>query len=223
MTEESLPAEIIKPMVAPTGSVIWMHGLGADGHDFDPIAQQYSPLLDQGVRFIFPHGPTRAVTVNQGMRMPAWFDVYDLDFLSKEDEVGIVASEKQIQHLIEQEKAEGVPTDRIVLGGFSQGGAMDLQVGLRFKERLGGLIVLSAYLPLAQSLAEQRSSHNQNIPIFMAHGLFDPVVPLMLGERSKEKLQLLGYTLEWKTYPTQHTVVSEEIQAVGEFLTRILL
>ena len=222
MSDPCLTFEVVEPDTTATASVIWMHGLGANGHDFVPITQWYHSLRSKGVRFIFPHAPVQPVSINQGMKMPAWFDIYDLNFLAKEDETGILSSENKIKELIEREGEAGILPNKIVLAGFSQGGAMALQVGLHFKKALAGIVVLSAYLPLSDTLSQTKTKENENTPILMTHGLFDPVVSLSLGERSKDMLASLGYTLEWKTYPIQHTVVQEEIEYVGTFLERVL-
>lgn len=205
----------------PTASVIWLHGLGADANDFVPIVEQFDLLDQYKVRFVFPHAPMRNITVNGGMRMSGWYDIAELDISRKEDVAGIQESADLLGLLIEREQASGIPYDRIMLAGFSQGGALSLHTGLRYPQRLGGIIALSCYLPLANTFVAERHLANQNIPIFMAHGLFDPVVPLMLGQRSKADLEACGYKVNWHTYSMPHTVIPEEIEAIGQFLEHI--
>jgi len=218
-----IPSTIdINPSSAtPIASVIWLHGLGADGNDFVPIVERFTSLQDK-VRFVFPHAPVRAVTVNGGMRMRAWYDIAGLDLARNEDFAGIQESEQLIRLLIEREQGLGIAADRIVLAGFSQGGAMAMQVGLRFPERLAGIIALSSYLPLPDKFVAERHAVNQSTPVLMAHGLFDPVVPLILGQTSRERLEGLGYKVEWHSYPMAHSVVPEEIEEIYQFLERVL-
>lgn len=205
---------------APTASVIWLHGLGADGNDFVPIAEQFN-LHDQKVRFVFPHAPIRPITVNNGMQMRAWYDIAELNLMFREDKHGIEHSTKLLELLIEREEHLGIPSQRIVLAGFSQGGAISLYAGLRFEKRLGGIIALSSYLPLANSFIQEKRTANLSTPIFMAHGVFDPVVPLMMGEMSRQQLEGLGYSVEWHSYSMPHSVVPEEITDIGHFLQKI--
>lgn len=206
---------------APTASVIWLHGLGADGNDFVPIVEQFSALSEH-VRFVFPHAPMRAVTVNGGMQMRAWYDIVQLDLSQNEDLLGIEESARLVGLLIEREQSLGIPPSRIVLAGFSQGGAIALHTALRFPLALGGIIVLSSYLPTPSTLLSERHAANQSTPIFMAHGLFDPVVPIMLGQMSKEQLERLGYPVNWHAYPMAHAVLPEEIEDIHQFLHKIL-
>lgn len=206
----------------PEASVIWMHGLGADGNDFVPIVERFKSLHTK-VRFVFPHAPMRAVTVNAGMRMRAWYDIATLEISRNEDTAGIQDSARLIDLLIKREQDFGIATNRIVLAGFSQGGAMALHVGLRYPEPLAGMIALSSYLPVPSTLLRERNLVNQNTPIFMAHGLFDTVVPMMLAQMSKEQLEELGHKIDWFTYPMAHAVVPEEIEDIYHFLERRLL
>ena len=211
---------------APTASVIWLHGLGADGYDFVPIVKELEvntlPGLAGGVRFIFPHAPTRPVTVNNGMVMRAWYDIKLADLVRQEDEAGVRDSQAEIEKLIAREKERGIAAKRIVLAGFSQGGAITLQAGLRHAERLAGLMVLSSYLPLAASLAAEAAAANRDVPIFMAHGLRDPIVNLQRATTSREQLAALGYQVEWHDYPMEHSVCLEELQAVRVWLGKVL-
>lgn len=219
----SIPAtiDLNPPNDHPEGSVIWLHGLGADGNDFVPIVEQLNLLEEYNVRFVFPHAPVRPITINGGMSMRGWYDITELSFSAKEDVEGIAASQALIEHLIEREMGLGIKSERIVLAGFSQGGAMSLYTGLRYAKKLGGIVALSTYLPLANHLNKERSLVNQDTPIFQAHGLFDPIVPLMLGEMARQQLQGLGYTIEWHTYPMPHSVLPEEIRTIAGFLQKI--
>ena len=202
----------------PEVAVIWLHGLGADGHDFEPIVPELE--LRKAVRFIFPHAPLRAVTINNGMRMRAWYDIFQFGG-GPEDEAGIRASEGLLKELISQERKKGIAPKSIVLAGFSQGGAIVLQTGLRYPERLGGIMALSTYLPLHEKLNEA-SPANRDVPIFMAHGSHDDIIPLPKAEASKDLLVKAGYPVEWRTYPMPHSVCPEEIGHISGFLLRIL-
>jgi phospholipase/carboxylesterase len=202
----------------PQATVIWLHGLGADGHDFEPIVPELR--LTKAVRFVFPHAPVRPVTINNGMRMRAWYDIFQFGG-GPEDEKGLRESEGLLRKLIEAETAKGIPPAKIVLAGFSQGGAIVLQTGLRYPERLAGIMALSTYLPLAEKLTEA-SQANRDVPIFMAHGTYDDIIPLRRAEQSKDLLVKSGYPVEWKTYPMPHSVCPEEIGHISEFLLRIL-
>lgn len=203
---------------SPKASLIWLHGLGADANDFVPIVEQFDLLNQYKMRFVFPSAPIRNITVNGGMRMRGWYDIAELDLSRREDALGIQDSARLLGLLIEREKALGVPYNQIVLAGFSQGGALALHTGLRYPEPLGGIVVLSSYLPLTQAFLGERNPANQGTPIFMAHGLFDPIVPLSLGEQAKTQLETLNYEVSWKTYPMPHTVLPEEIDDIGQFL-----
>jgi phospholipase/carboxylesterase len=198
----------------PATTVIWLHGLGADGHDFEPIVPELE--LAKPVRFVFPHAPIRPVTINQGMRMRAWYDIFQFGG-GPEDEAGIRASQKLVENLIAAEKGRN-----IVLAGFSQGGAIVLQTGLRHPQRVAGVLALSTYLPLAASLEQEASPANRNTPIFMAHGQFDDIIPLRRAEQSRDALTGLGYDVEWHTYPMPHSVCAPEIGDISRFLAKIL-
>lgn len=206
----------------PDASVIWLHGLGADGHDFEPAVPQLVRPGGRALRFVFPHAPVRPVTLNGGMPMRAWFDIIRLNRQAAEDETGVRASDVAIRALIRRENERGVPSERIVLAGFSQGGAMALFCGIRMPERLAGLIGLSCYLPIAAALAAERHAANLNTPIFMAHGSFDPVIEPQLGEMTRAQLVASGYTVEWHHYPMAHSVCAEELAAIAAFLQRIV-
>ncbi len=205
----------------PAAAVIWLHGLGADGGDFEPIVPELGLAPRPAVRFVFPHAPVRAVTLNAGMRMRAWYDILQLGG-GAEDDAGIRASEALVKELVEREKERGLKAKQIVLAGFSQGGAIALQAALRFPERLAGVLALSTYLPLAPSLEKERSGANRDVPIFMAHGSYDDIIPLRRAEASRDLLKKLGYPLEWKTYPMPHSVCAEEIADISAFLGGVL-
>jgi phospholipase/carboxylesterase len=209
----------------PAASVIWMHGLGADGNDFVPIVNELELDGTPAIRFVFPHAPMRPVTINNGFVMRAWYDVSlgDLEGQSRRsDEQGVRESQAHITALIEREARRGVGAEHIVLAGFSQGGAIALQTGLRYPRKLAGVLALSTYLPLAESLTQEATPANRTTPIFMAHGTYDPVVPLMMGAGSMTLLSGLGYAVEWRQYPMPHSVCPEEIEDIGEWLRKVL-
>jgi phospholipase/carboxylesterase len=199
-----------------------LHGLGADGHDFAPIVPQLGLPQDLGIRFIFPHAPAMPVTINNGYIMPAWYDVASIDLRQAQDRDGIVQSQQRVVQLIENEISNGIAADRIVLAGFSQGGAIALYTGLRFAQRLGGIMALSTYVPLADSTGAERSDNNNNVPIMMAHGEYDQTIPLQAGVDSKEFLNQLGYEVSWHTYPMEHSVCGEEVGDISAWLTDVL-
>ncbi|MBZ1350428.1 dienelactone hydrolase family protein [Alcaligenaceae bacterium LF4-65] len=207
----------------PTHSVIWLHGLGADGHDFAPIVPELRLPASLAVRFVFPHASIQPVTINGGMAMRSWYDILTPNLVKREDEVGIRVSEQAVQALIARENARGVPSSRIVLAGFSQGCAMTLHTGIRFREKLAGLMGLSGYLPLIDMAAQERHSANATTPIFLAHGTHDPVVTLERAEASRAKLVDLGYVVQWHTYPMPHSVCAQEIDDISSFLQSVLL
>ena len=206
----------------PAASVIVLHGLGADGNDFVPICDELDLAAIGPVRFVFPHAPVRPVTINGGMRMRAWYDITGAELVKREDEPGLRASLAQVAALLAREVERGVAPARIVLMGFSQGCAMALLTGLRQPERLAGIVALSGYLPLAASTAAERSAANADTPVFMAHGLYDGVVPLARATASRDALLALGQPVEWHTYPMQHSVAPEEVADLNRFLLRVL-
>ena len=206
----------------PRTAVIWMHGLGADGHDFAPIVPELELPQSLAVRFVFPHAPMRPVTINNGWVMRAWYDVRPEAGERREDEAGVRASEQAIRLMIEREVTRGVTPERIVLAGFSQGGAMALHTALRYPERLAGVMALSCFLPLPQTLASEASAANRDAPIFMAHGTADALIPLERSRRAVNALQALGYTVEWHEYQMAHAVCPEEIAHISRWLTRVL-
>jgi phospholipase/carboxylesterase len=204
----------------PRASVIWLHGLGADGNDFVPLVNELD-LPKLAIRFVFPHAPVQPVTINGGMHMRAWYDITD-GALRREDERGVRASQSMIEGLIAREKQRGTHAGQLVLAGFSQGGAIALQTGLRHPERIAGIMALSAYLPIADKLAAEASPMNRDVPIFMAHGRQDPIVPLARAAQSRDFLESLGYSPEWREYAMPHSVCPEEIGDIGAWLGRAL-
>ena len=204
----------------PSASVIWLHGLGADGNDFAPIVPELE-LPKAAIRFVFPHAPVQPVTINGGMRMRAWYDITD-GAIRREDERGVRASQALIEALIGRERKRGTKAERVVLAGFSQGGAIALQTGLRHPERIAGIMALSTYVPLAEKLPVEASAANRGVPIFMAHGSYDPIIPLVRAEQSRELLQSLGYPVEWREYGMPHSVCPEELAHIGAWLRKVL-
>jgi phospholipase/carboxylesterase len=206
----------------PEIAIIWMHGLGADGNDFVPMVRELDLTGLPGIRFIFPHAKTMPVTINNGYVMRAWYDISGLEADRREDENGLRASQKEIEALIEREKARGIPASRILLAGFSQGCAMAIQTGLRHPEPLAGLLCLSGYVPLSAKLATERTDAGKSTPIFMAHGRYDNVVPFNRAEASRDLLVSLGYQLEWHEYAMQHSLCLEEVQHISTWLKKVL-
>ena len=202
----------------PEYAVIWMHGLGADGHDFEPVVPFLGLPDDLSVRFMFPHALRRPITVNGGMVMRAWYDIIEISTTKGQDEAGIRHSADKIRALIDFEISRGIPADKIVLAGFSQGGAMALHVGLRYPRRLAGIMALSAYLLFPERLENERSQANAETPVFLAHGTQDPMVPFMLGEAARTSLQQGQWPVEWHSYPIPHSVSQPEIQDIGGWL-----
>ncbi|MHB8667864.1 MAG: alpha/beta hydrolase [Burkholderiales bacterium] len=203
----------------PVASIVWMHGLGADGNDFAPLADEIE--LPVAVRYIFPHAPTMPVSINGGYVMRAWYDISDAA-LRREDETGVRASQQRVEALLAREKSRGIAAHRIVLAGFSQGGAIALQTGLRHGERLAGVMALSTYLPLADTLAREADRANREVAIFMAHGNADPMIPYQRAAASRDLLLQQGYALEWHEYRMQHAVCPQEIADIGVWLRRVL-
>jgi phospholipase/carboxylesterase len=206
----------------PRATIIWMHGLGADGWDFVPIVRELPLPPGLPLRFIFPHAAERPVTINNGYVMRAWYDIAMNDISRLPDERGIRESQLAIERLIARERDRGMDTSRIVLAGFSQGGAIALQTGLRHPSRLAGIVAMSTYLPLEDSLDAEASSANKSIPIFMGHGTEDQVVPMQLAQVSRAALEKRGYDVEWRTWPMPHAVCAEEVQAIAEFIVRVV-
>ena len=207
---------------APVASIIVLHGLGADGNDFVPVAQQLDLSTVGCVRYVFPHAPMRPVTINGGHRMRAWYDLLGTELTRQEDEPGLRSSLAEVQALIDREVARGVPASRIVLMGFSQGCAMTLLTGVRASQRLAGLVGLSGYLPLAASTAAERAEASRDVPVFLAHGRRDPIVPVQAGQLTRDTLVSLGHPVEWHEYPMEHSVCAEEIEDLNRWLLKVL-
>lgn len=207
----------------PTHSVIWLHGLGADGHDFEPIVAELAFKNKAYTRFIFPHAPSIPVTVNDGMIMPAWYDIIAPRIDADQDEKGIRHSAMQINKLIDAEIARGIPSENILLAGFSQGGAIALHTGLRYSKKLAGIMALSTYLPLDTFVTSEASKENHKLAIFYAHGTQDPVIPIALAEMSRDFLLELGYPVQWQAYPMEHSVIPQEIDDISKWLDERLI
>jgi phospholipase/carboxylesterase len=214
-------AVIIEPKTEHKASVIWLHGLGADGHDFEPVVPELNLPDDLGVRFIFPNAPVRPVTINAGMAMRAWYDIKTPNLREQEDVESIAQSDALIIQYINAEMEKGIPANKIILAGFSQGGAITLHTGLRFPEKLAGLLALSTYLPLPSQL-EKEATEYKDIPVMMAHGIADPVIPVDQGKASSQTLKDLGYDVDWNEYTMQHAVCLEEINAIGKWIVEVL-
>lgn len=219
----TLPAVEHETAANPTHSIIWLHGLGADGNDFSPIVPQLVDPNWPALRFVFPHAPVRPVTINNGMAMRAWYDITGFDLTSRQDEAGIRESIAATEALIAREHERGVPSERIVLAGFSQGGAVVLSAGLRHAQALAGIVALSTYLPISATLAAERHAANAATPIFWGHGTADPVVTLQRGAASREMLEGLGYAVAWHTYPMAHAVCAQEISDLRHWLSQRLV
>lgn len=219
---ETEAAVILTSTVTPTATIIWLHGLGADGHDFVPIVPELHLPSTLAVRFVFPHAPHRPVTLNNGYVMRAWYDIKALALQAQEDVDGVHASEQLVRQLIQTELDAGIPANRIVIAGFSQGGAIALQTALRYPQRLAGVMPLSTYLPLRDTLASEASAANRDLPILMCHGRQDPVVPLQLGERSRDLLLTLGYAVDFRLYDMPHSVCGSEINDIAAWLAQVL-
>jgi phospholipase/carboxylesterase len=205
----------------PRFTIIWMHGLGADGHDFEPLVPELVDASLPPLRFVFPHAPVRPVTINNGYAMRAWYDIIGIDRRSAEDFKGIGETADSIAGLIHREHARGIASDRIVLAGFSQGGAMALHLATRHPDRFAGIIALSTYLPLAAELSRSRATANLATPIFMAHGTQDPVVPYPLGDESRRLLEAAGFSVEWHGYPMPHSLCEQEVGDLRGWLKRV--
>jgi phospholipase/carboxylesterase len=222
MSANLLPAVQIDTAPNPTVSVIWLHGLGADGNDFVPIVRELDLEGVPPIRFLFPHAPTMPVTINNGYVMRAWYDILGTELVKREDEKGLRNSQALVEALIAAERARGVPSERIVLAGFSQGCAMTLQTGLRHPEKLAGLLCLSGYVPLAGAIAAERHAANHATPIFMAHGRADNVIPVSRAEASRDLLVSLGYDVEWHEYMMPHSVCQEEVDDISAWFKQVL-
>ena len=223
MDETLLDAIEINPPGKPQACIIWLHGLGANGHDFEPLIPQLGIVEQHAVRVVLPHAPSRAVTINNGAVMPAWYDIRTAaDFGRAQDSEGIRETEQRLCALIAREIENGIDSRHILLAGFSQGGAIVLHSGLRFPQPLAGILALSTYLPLADTLQQEAAAANRSIPVMMAHGTSDPVVPLALAEQSRAELEQQGYAVDWHSYPMQHAVCPEEIKDIRSWILRVL-
>lgn len=218
---ESEEAITLEPATPPSAVIIWLHGLGADGYDFLPVVKQMG-LVEKGCRVILPHAPSMPVTINGGMHMPAWYDIRDINLLAAEDEEGIRGSADRVQLLLDNLLQEGIAADRIILAGFSQGGAIALHTGLRYPQPLGGIIALSTYLPLVPSIASEIAQQSGQVPVFLAHGLFDDVIPFQAAEKTNSQLRELGLTTSFYHYDIRHGVSPEEIVDIGIWLQKQL-
>ena len=217
---ELLPCVELETGAKPDAAVIWLHGLGADGNDFAPIVPELE-LKGAAVRFVFPHAPQRPVTINMGMRMPAWYDILQMGG-GREDDAGIRESQSRIEDLIAREVQRGITPRRIVLAGFSQGGAIVLHTGLRHAQRLAGILALSTYLPLADTVEKERHNANRDLPVFVAHGTHDPMIALARAERTRGQLEALGNPVKYATYPMEHSVCPQEIADIGAWLGAVI-
>jgi phospholipase/carboxylesterase len=222
VSEACLETVEVEPRAAADAAVVLLHGLGADGHDFESLVPELRLPASPSVRWVFPHAPVRPVTINGGYRMRAWYDIVAIDRRVPEDEAGIRESAEAIGALVRRERERGVPAERIVLAGFSQGGAMALFTALRWPERLGGVVALSCYLPLGAALAAEAHPANAAVPVFMAHGTMDPVVPMALGEGGRDLLRSRGYDVEWHEYPMPHSVCAPEVGDLRAWLLQTL-
>ena len=220
---ELLDAVEIETAPAPRAAVVWLHGLGADGHDFAGLIPELGLPPGLAIRFVFPHAPRRPVTINRGYVMRAWYDVYDDGGERREDAEGVRASQKLVEALLEREKARGVPAASLALAGFSQGGAMALHTGLRHPEPLAGILALSCFLPLPATLAAEASPANRHVPILMVHGTHDPLIPLARARQSRDALLELGYRVTWREYPMPHAVCAEEVADIAAWLRATLM
>jgi phospholipase/carboxylesterase len=222
MTSKLLESVEINPERDPAYVVIWLHGLGADGHDFEAIVPELHLPESLPIRYVFPHAPTRPVTINMGMVMRAWYDILEMDVSRKVDLDNIVESSLLLRNLIQHELDAGMPSEKILLAGFSQGGAIVLHTALRYEKPLAGLLALSTYLPTVDSLGSERNSANGKIPIMMAHGQYDPMIPIVNAENTREALTHLNYTVQWHAYPMEHQVCMEEIKAIRAWMLSIM-
>ena len=222
MIAPALQAVELDPRRPADSAVLWMHGLGADGHDFEALVPELRLPESLAVRFVFPHAPIRPVTINGGHRMRAWYDVTSVDRSAPQDAAGIRESTESLGALARRERERGIRSDRIVVAGFSQGGAMALQLGLRWPERLAGILALSTWLPLASTLDAEANPANAAVPVLMAHGTHDPVIPIAAGESSRDALRARGYPVDWRSYPMPHSVCAEEVDDIRQWLLQTL-
>lgn len=218
MPIKPLETVIVEPKEKAIASVIFLHGLGADGHDFTPVVPQFNQITQLPIRYIFPHAPMRAVTINNGYVMRAWYDIHALDHRAKEDIEGITESAQAVEQLIADELAKGISSQKIILAGFSQGGAIAIFTALRYPAQLGGVVALSTYIPAADHLAKEIHEANLQIPIFLAHGTHDPLIQMQWGEMTHKRLSDLKFQVSWHKYNMAHSVCPEEIMDIGNWL-----
>lgn len=222
MTDTLLPAVVVEPKSEANAAVIWLHGLGASGHDFEQAVPFLNLPESARIRFVFPHAPVRPVTINNGWPMPAWYDILSINIERKIDETSLLESVEQVNALIQQQIDQGIKPERIILAGFSQGGAVAYHTALCYPQRLGGLIVLSTYIATVERIGREKRAVNDRLPIWLAHGVMDDVVPYSLGEQAVLELEKMGYEPEWHNYPIAHEVSPEELNELGHWITQIL-
>jgi phospholipase/carboxylesterase len=222
MSEQTLPYVEVNPKSSPKATVIWLHGLGDSGNGFAPIVPELRLPEELGIRFIFPHAPMRAVTINNGMSMRAWYDIKSLDFESRADVVGVLESSRQVEELIEAEISKGIPSQRIVLAGFSQGGVIALHLGTRYNKKLAGILALSTYMSEPEKLSQNANPVNKNTKVMFCHGQQDDVVPMFLGNAAYKVLEQNNYNVEWHDYLMQHNVCAQELTDISNWLQEIL-
>ena len=212
-------------LVFPEGqakhAVIWLHGLGASSNDFPPVVPELGLDPNRPIKFVFPQAPNRPITINGGMVMPGWYDIKGASIEEKQDAIGMAESQATLEAIIQEQLDQGIPSENIIIAGFSQGGAVVYHTGVRSQHKLAGMLTMSTYLPFSDDVDKQRSPINQSTPIFASHGSLDPMIPISFGKTSAEKLISLGYQVKWKSYPMEHNVVMEQIKDIGEWINSL--